>query len=178
MKVLVIVLACVIGMAWGQGRSITNSVNTQQSNTATNTGINAFPLAPITNPRTTTCGQFSSVCFGRGLESRGALYVFPQAAQCQARIAQKYGYLLRIDFNGMMMIVNKFGELVEDIEPAPINEASFGFGIAGQQRALAAQQQAAFQELQLENMQLELEFCQSIAATVPQGFGLGGQNFG
>jgi len=134
MKGLVIVLTCVIGMAQcqGQGRSIANNPNCGKQGTGLASQV-FNPLNVITNPLDRTCGAFKGVCFGQGLNNCGVTPVNALVAQCHARVAQKHGFLLRIDRFGGMFLTNRFGQNIEDIEfEAP--QQQFGLGLGGQQQ--------------------------------------------
>merc|ERR1712106_825512 len=104
----------------------------------------------ITNTRQATCGRFSQICYGQGLETVGAFPVNPFIAQCVAQVAQSNPttkYLVRVDYNGEIHVTNNFGQSIEDIEP---RATGFSF---------AAQRQALQEEFQLEQLQQRVEFC-------------------
>merc|ERR1712106_236665 len=171
MKGIVIVLACVVGMAYGQGRAITSTIGgtgPQQAGVAGAGGV-ARPAAannifnPITTPIARTCGQWQSVCYGQGLNSLGVTPVNAFQAQCQARVAQTNGFLLRIDPTGQMFITNRFGQPLEDVEFEIPQQ--FGFGGANQFGGAAGanprfnqqQQQLITQTLKAEQVVREVE---------------------
>jgi len=169
MKGLVIVLTtCVIGLAQGQGRSITQTIGGQVQGQA-NQLFN--PLNVITNPLDRTCGQWKGVCFGQGLNNRGVTPVNALVAQCHARVAQNHGFLLRIDRFGGMFLTNKFGQNIEDIEfEVPQQQLGFGGQFGGQQQFNQAGQPLGFNsqfdhlinaQLKADAAMRELEFrCQ------------------
>jgi len=143
MKVAAIVLACVVGMAWGQGRAITNSFGGGGAG-----GFNAFNT--ITNPLDRTCGPHKDVCYGQGLNTVGALPANPFIAQCMARVAKQYNYILRINRDGTMIVTDRYGQ--------PFEEQA-EFEAAGPHLSFQQQSQLRQQAFNIERMTLELEFC-------------------
>jgi len=166
MKGLVIVLACVFGLAYGQGRTISNTVGAtspQGGRAAGAAGNTAAFANRIVNPLDTTCGTFSNVCYGQGLNAKFVTPVSPVIAQCQAGIASRHGFLLRIDATGQMFITDRFGQNIEDIEFEFTPEQQFGFGglNAGSHRFGQQHQQQITQQLNAEAAQREVELrCQ------------------
>jgi len=175
MKGLVIAFACVVGMACGQpqgqiqGNQGVNIASTiagaaaQPSTAASQAQANAFANR-IINPLDKTCGQFKGVCYGQGLNAKFVMPVSPVIAQCQAGIASRNGFLLRIDATGQMFITDRFGQNIEDIEfeVSPQQQLAFGGLNAGGNHRFAQQQdQRITQQLNIENALREIEFrCQ------------------
>jgi len=161
MNGLVIVLACVMGMACGQqtqggGVNIGSTIGGQQTQQQANALANR-----IINPLDTTCGQFKGVCYGQGLNAKFVMPVSPVIAQCQAGIAQRNGFLLRIDATGQMFITDKFGQNIEDIEYEAGPQAQLGLAGAGNHRFNQQIQQQITQQLSIESALREIEFrCQ------------------
>merc|ERR1711970_800308 len=172
MKGLVIAFACVVGMACGQGQiqgnqgvniaSTTLGAAGQASTAASQAQANAFANR-IVNDLDKTCGQFKGVCYGQGLNAKFVMPVSPVIAQCQAGIASRNGFLLRIDATGQMFITDRFGQNIEDIEYEGNPQAQLAFGglNAGNHRFAQQQEQRINQQLAIENALREIEFrCQ------------------
>lgn len=146
MKVAAIVLACVVGMAMGQGRAIGGGINAGAGGAGAG-GFNAFNT--ITNPLDRTCGAHADVCYGQGLNTLGALPVNPFIAQCMAAAAKKYNYILRINRDGTMIITDRYGQPFE--EQVEVE--------AGPHLSFQQQSQLRQQAFNVERLTLEMEFC-------------------